>query len=341
MATIRDVAQRAGVSMSTVSYALNGNRPISDETRSRIQAAVDELGYQRNAAARALASRRSHVIALVVPPVSGGMGATIGEFVEAATAEAEDNGYALMIWPFANREYAKVDHFVQARLADGVLVMEVTLDDPRIAVLEAAKVPFTMIGRTRDTTGQSWVDIDFEQSTAMVIDRLAELGHRHIALINHSPAMLDDLYGPAVRTRDAFRAGTAARGMLGIDFPCDESAISGRQVVSEILTRDPATTALITLNETATFGVMSELHDRGLSVPGDVSVVGLATSPAVATMSTPRLSAWNVPGQALGRTAVQELLEVIDEQQRRDRARLFLCEFTEGETIASAVERSK
>lgn len=336
MTTIKDVAAKAGVSVSTVSYALNQNRPITDATRERIMAAVRELGYTRNAAARTLAGSRSYVLALILPPSDGGLGATIGQFIAGATEQAEAYGYSLVVWPFANEESEKVERLVRERLADGVLVMEVALDDHRIEALEKAGTPFTMIGRTADLVGRSWVDTDFDATVTDALARLVALGHTHVALINHSAARLDEQYGAAVRTRDAFLTESDRYGLSVQHIPCDDSPLAGQAAVAEVLGRDAATSAFVTLNETATFGVVSELARRGRRIPDDVSVVGIVTSPVIATMSYLPLTSWQVPGHLIGATAVHELIEVIAGEPRHDRLRLIPCIFAEGDSLAAA-----
>ncbi|MDR2895087.1 MAG: LacI family transcriptional regulator [Propionibacteriaceae bacterium] len=345
MVTMQDVAAAAGVSLSTVSYAINQNRPISDATRSRVLEAMSRLGYTRNAAARTLAGRRSHVLALILPPSPEGFGATIWQFVEAAATRAESHGYSLVIWPFARQDAAKVQRLVSQRLADGVLVMEIFLEDARVEALSAAKVPFTMIGRTSQLTGRSWVDIDFDAAIDTALERLAALGHRHIALLNHSAASVDAGYGAAIRTRDAFVAQAARRGLIAHHLPCAETALAGRQAVGQLWGLDPAITAVVTLNETATIGLMAELARRGWQVPGDVSILGLATSPAITSMSLPALAALQAPGAALGGAAIDQLVSVIDQgpevtssdaDNRPDRSRLLPCSFISGDSLGPA-----
>ena len=336
MATMQDVAQRAGVSLSTVSYALNENRPISEATRERVMQAIADLGYTRNAAARTLAGSRSHVLALVLPPADAGLGATLGSFVSGAAAQAERYGYSLVVWPFANEDSEKVGRLVRERLADGVLVMEVALRDARIDALEKAGTPFTMIGRTGDLTGRSWVDIDFDATVAEAIDRLVALGHTHIALINHSAAKIESGYGAAVLTRDAFLAISQARGLEVQHVPCEDTPLAGQAAVADVLNADPDTTAFITLNEMATFGVVTELARRGYAIPKDMSVFGIVTSPIISAISYPPLTCLQAPGEAVGATAVHELIEVLADEPRRDRPRLLTCLFDEGGSLATA-----
>lgn len=322
MVTMHDVARHAGVSLSTVSYALSGARPVSASTRDRVAAAMAELGFQPNAMARSLASRRSHVIALIYPAMDKGLGGTIAEFVQAAAEQARAFGYHLVLWPFRQTEADQVRDLVRQGMADGVLVMEVALDDSRIDVLVEAGIPYAMIGRTRDVTDRHSVDIDFDATVADAVTHLADLGHRRLGFLNHSQASFDAGYAPAHRARDAFAREIAARGLAGIHRVCDDSPVAGRAAVAEMVAADPALTGLITMNEMATFGVMAELQHLGLRVPDDVSVLGIVTSPGVATMTNPPLTSFHAPGASLGRLAVDRLLLQLAPQQTSSRTRV-------------------
>ncbi|PJI93409.1 LacI family DNA-binding transcriptional regulator [Luteimicrobium subarcticum] len=336
MTTMQDVARQAGVSLSTVSYALNGNRPIAQETRDRIQAAIDELGYRRNAAARSLAARRSHVLALVLPTVAGGLSGTLGEFAESAAQTARDAGYHLVIWPFDRREHDEVRDLVGQGQADGVLLMEVALDDARVEALASSGVPFTLIGRTRDPEGTSYVDIDFERTITDAVEHLADLGHRTVGFVNHSQRSEVELYGPTVRARDAFLAAAEERHLAPVHVTCDESPVAGRRAALEILVRAPRTTAIITMNESATFGVTSLLRERRIEIPRDMSVVAVVTSSEVGAMYDPPLTSYLAPGRTLGRYAVEELLAALGGPPRRDAPRLVACALAPGGSTGPA-----
>lgn len=336
MATIADVARKAGVSVSTVSYALSGTRPISDETRQRIQVAMRELGYQPNAMARSLASRRSNVIALIYPQVATGVGNTGGEFVQAAAQRARESGYQLVLWPFRDSEGREMRNLARQGMADGVLVMEVCLDDDRIDILEAAKIPYAMIGRTRDVSARPSVDIDFEATVIGAIDHLWGLGHRHIAFINHSQERIDAGYGPAVRAAAAFKEQMALRGLTALSRACEDSPVVGRKVTADLLTTDPQVTAFVTMNELATFGVYAELQARRLAIPDDVSVLGIVTSPGVGTLSYPVLSTMHSPGGELGRLAVDCLLSQLDPARQPIPNQLIACVLEPGMSIGPA-----
>lgn len=312
MATMQDVARHAGVSLSTVSYALSGTRPVSTETRHRIDAAMVELGYQPNAMARSLAARASRVLALIYPTSEMGLGRTVAEFVSSAAQAARERGYHLVLWPFMHEQAAEIRDLVRQGMADGVLLMEVGLDDPRVEVLHEAGLPYTMIGRTRDVSDRPSVDIDFERTTEDAVAHLAGLGHRHIAFVNHSQASLDEGYGPTIRARAGFEAAMRARGLEPIAVCCDESPAVGRAVMGELLEGEPRLTALVTMNEIATFGIVAELQQRGIAIPAQMSILSIVTSPGVGDMSNPPLVTMHAPGAQLGRLGVERLLSILD-----------------------------
>jgi DNA-binding LacI/PurR family transcriptional regulator len=335
MATITDVARAAGVSVSTVSYAISGARPIRHETRQRIQSAMLTLGFQPNAMARSLASRRSRVLALIYPQIAG-IGGTAGEFVQAVAERAKEAGYQLVLWPFRADQADDIRNLARQRMADGVLLMEVCLDDERIDVLEAAEVPYAMIGRTRDVTDRPSVDIDFAATMATAVSHLVGLGHRSIAFVNHSAEQVAGGYGPAVRSAAAFDELMTERGLVPLSRTCDDSPVMGRAVTAELLAADPDLTAIVTMNELATFGVYAELASRGLSIPGDVSVLGVVTSPGVGTLSYPPLTTMHSPGAELGRLAVDCLLSQLDPARTPVPNQLIPCVLEPGMSIGPA-----
>lgn len=308
MATMQDVATLAGVSVSTVSYALSSTRAVSSATKARVIAAIDQLGYEPNLHARGLASRRSSVLALVYPAMERGLGGTVAEFVASAAATAVESGFRLVLWPFGSHQAADIAALVRQGMADGVLLMEVRLHDERVEALVAGDVPFTLIGRTDDVDGLSYVDIDFARTTEDAIAHLVGLGHRHVGFLNHSRSSLDVGYAPTVRAAQGYHEAMVARGLDPVAVLCDESPDAGRAAMRELLWLDPDLTAVVTMNEIATFGATVELQSLGRRIPTDFSVLAIATSPGVGAMSSPRLTTMHAPGAALGRLGVQSLL---------------------------------
>jgi len=308
MATMTDVARRAGVSVSTVSYVLTGTRPISEATREKVLAAMAELGYQPNAMARGLASRRSNILGLLLPLAGRGLGATETAFVIGATEAAREAGYHLMLCPVGSDDADELQTLATQRLLDGFLLMEVRLEDRRVDLLRKLESPFVLIGRTRDTTGLACVDIDFEQTVDDAVAHLVGLGHRTIAYVNHSEASLAGGYGPAKRTAAAFEAALVRHGITGVMVPSEDTASGGRRAIGTAREQYPRLTGVLVMNENAALGILAELREAALDVPWDVSVVSMVTSEAVADLASPALTAMTSPGAAVGAAATRVLL---------------------------------
>ena len=312
MATMQDVATRAHVSLSTVSYAINNTRPISVATRERIERAMVELDFRPNAIARSLASRRSRIIALTFPGTENGLGSTVMEFVTSAAEAARERGYHLVVWPYLPSQAVEMREMSRNGLTDGVIIMEVRRDDPRVRILDAAGVPLTMIGRADDSNDSRCVDIDFDATTEDAVAHLTALGHRRIALLNHSEESRDYGYGPTLRAESGFRAAMESRGLAGETYWCDESPAAGRSAIASLLDAHPDLTALVAMNESAVIGSVTELAGRGLRVPQDFSVLSIVSSPLVAEMVQPSLTTLHSPGAALGQLGVHSLLDQLD-----------------------------
>ncbi|MDR2607696.1 MAG: LacI family transcriptional regulator, partial [Treponema sp.] len=180
MATIKDVAAMAGVSVSTVSYAINGNRPISEETKAGIQATMEKLHYHPHAIARSLASKRTRIIAIIFPPVEHGIGLSELELIIQAASSAAFRGYTLVLWALHSDNEEELRKLIQQSLVDGVILMEVHNGDRRVSLLKEMEVPFIMLGRDSDKPSESYIDIDFSSTMMQCISFLKNLGHRNI-----------------------------------------------------------------------------------------------------------------------------------------------------------------
>jgi DNA-binding LacI/PurR family transcriptional regulator len=273
------------VSIATVSFLLNDTKPVTAATRARIEQAMTDLGYRRNAVARALASRRTHIIAMAYPALEHRFKLSSSEFFTSAAEAAREQHYHLVLWPVGN-DGIELRELLGQRLVDGVVLMEVQLDDPRVAVLEQTGTPFALIGRTTELEGLSHVDIDFDTTVRDAIDHVYQLGHRELLLISGD---LSDprfrTYGPWVRTEAAYR---------------------------RIVAEHPGATAILVLNEYAALGIVSGLRRLGHAVPADFSVLALLMVPETAALSDPELTYLRTPGPELGRLGTDSLLRHLE-----------------------------
>ncbi len=312
MATMRDVAKAAGVSIATVSFVVNNTKPVSAPTRERIEAAMTELGFRRNVVARALASRRTRIIALAYPALEHLLGGSVSEFITSAAREASVAGYHLVVWPVSN-DGAELSELVRQGLVDGVLLMEVQLDDARVEQLQTLGVPFALIGRTAEPECLDYVDIDFDRTIELAIDHLWELGHRRIALVSgdqNAPGF--ERYGPYVRVEESYRRTAAIRGVDPVVLYASQTARSGREAATQLTRLAPEVTAVLVVAEAAAAGLVAELHRLGRDVPSEVSVVSVTSSIDMAQASDPPLTVVTAAGVELGRLGIQALVRRLE-----------------------------
>jgi len=307
---IGEIARRAGVSRSTVSYVLTGKRHVSEQTRGRILAVIQELDYQPNAAARALKEGRTRTLGLVIPPASLRLTDMQLSFVASVVDAAAHADLDVLVSPSGGDHDRSFERIVTGRRVDGVILMEIRLEDDRAGRLQQAGLPFVTIGRTADPHDMWWVDVDYATLVARCVDHLADLGHRHIALINRSPELVAAGYGPSHRALAGFTEAISRRGLTGIDVCCADDPPAGEACMEQLHTDHPQVTAVATINEAALPGIQRALGDAGLVVPRDFSIAGVAARHWAEDFRPP-LTAADIPTHDMGAEAVKLLLERI------------------------------
>jgi DNA-binding LacI/PurR family transcriptional regulator len=321
MPTLADVAKRAGVSLSTASYVMSGKRPISGETRERVLAAMAELGFQPNNQGRALASGRSRTVALLYPLKVSTFSTIPLDFVISAAATAESRGYALMVSTQGESE-AHLLSMIDRGFVDGYILMEIELRDPRVELLKSRELTFAMIGHCAENEGLNYVDLDFARAVELGVEHLAGLGHRHYAMVNRTSADPDFGYGPSVRARLAFEEQMARHGFSGRVFACEPTPEAGAEALNDILDTCPQTTAVIAMNAEAASGVLRGAANRGVSIPGELSVFGML-SPLTAELLVPPVTAVDFPADAMGRSGVNFLIDALEGGADQPQQKLF------------------
>ncbi len=271
-----------------------------------------ELGFRRNMVARALASRRTHIIAMAYPALDHRFGFSASEFLTSAAEAARKQDYHLVLWPVGN-DGSELTELVGQGLVDGVVLMEVQLDDPRVGVLQETGTPFALIGRTTALEGLTHVDIDFETTIEEAVGHLYGLGHRRLVLV--SGDLADPRfhnYGPYVRSEAAYRRVAAEYGFEAVVQQCADSTRAGQEAAAVLLRDHPGTTAVLVMNEYAALGVMSGLSRLGQSVPADISVLALLMTPDTAALSEPELTLMRTPGPELGQLGTDALIRQLE-----------------------------
>jgi DNA-binding LacI/PurR family transcriptional regulator len=306
---IAEVARRAGVARSTVSYVLSGNRPVSPATRARVQQVIDELDYRPNATARALARGRTRSLGLVFPPAGSHYTDMQLDFIGSVAEAAAAHDHDVLLSATGDGERA-LRRLIEERRVDGVILMEIRLRDERVERLLAADFPFVTIGRIARPERTRWVD--HGALVEACVRHLSGLGHRHLAFVNRSEQLVRAGYESAHRGLDAFTAAAGELGLTGTAYRCADDAAAGEELIARMLAEHPETTALITVNEAALGGLYRGLARAGRAIPRDFSIAGIAAN-RWAEAVTPRLTAADFPAQRVGRLAIELLLEVVEE----------------------------
>jgi len=310
MVTLAEVARQAGVSPSTVSYVISRKRSISEETRRKVEAAIEALGYHPHAGARALASNRSNILALMIPLRSDMYVPVIMEIAMAVTTEAREFGQDVLLLT-KDEGTAGVRRVAGSGLADAMIVMDIELEDDRIPVLRETETPAVLIGLPADLLGQTCVDLDFEATGAACVEHLVSLGHRDIALIGEGQGVYKRNTGFAARTLVGFQRAAAKHGVRAVYRPCEGTYESTAGVLSRIMEERPGTTGFVVQNEAAIAPLLSLLRLSGRAVPEDTSVVAICPD-QVALQSSPRLTSVSIPAEEMGRRAVRLAMAQVD-----------------------------
>ncbi|MFJ8549664.1 LacI family DNA-binding transcriptional regulator [Streptomyces sp. NPDC093676] len=310
MVKITDVARHAGVSPSTVSYALSGKRPISQMTRQRIESSIRELGYRPHAGARALASSRSNVLALVVPLRAGIHVPVVMQFAVSVvtTARGHDHDVLLLTQEEGEEGLRRV---ADTALVDALIVMDVQLRDPRLPLLRSLDRPSVMIGFPQEPDGLTCIDLDFRAAGELCVERLARLGHRVVALVGSPPEVYVRETAFAQRVVQGFTTAADRNGMSSCVRPCEAAPGAARRVAERLLSEQPALTGVVVHNEAALEPLIEAFEQLGLRVPGDLSVIAICPDELAESLRVPVTSV-ALPSAELGARAVELLTKKLD-----------------------------
>ncbi|SNT18217.1 transcriptional regulator, LacI family [Streptosporangium subroseum] len=308
--TISEVARHAGVAVSTVSYVLSGKRAISTDTRRRVLDSVRTLGYHPNAGARALASKRANVIALVLPLRAGMHVPVLMQFATSVVTAARQYDHDVLLLT-ADEGSDGLRRAAASSLVDGLVLMDVELHDSRVPLLKELAEPSVLIGFPADSAGLTCVDLDFARAGALCVEHLAERGHREIALLGAPSVVYERGTGFARRTREGFTEAVAQHGLTGVALPCEENFDQVSAEIGELLDTRPGLSGLVVHNEAAVNHVLGALRQYGRRVPGDIAVVAICPDD-IAERSSPALTSVLIPAEEVGRQAVRLLMEKLE-----------------------------
>jgi LacI family transcriptional regulator len=314
-ATIFDVARVAGVSHATVSRVVNGRLNVRDETRQRVETAMQELGYIAHVSARALARGRTQVIGLLAQEVDNAFfTAVIGGVDQQTSAE----GYDFLICTTHARREKEAEYVARLShgMVDGLLIVLPRGLPEYVEQLRANRFPFVLIDYDDEAPGCSVVNAANRRGTREAIGYLTRLGHRRIGFITGR----DDV-GATHERLAGYREEIAAAGLPILQEDVVEGDFleaRGHAAGLELLTRRERPTAIFASSDMAAFGVLRAAADLGIDVPGGLSVVGFDDIPEAARV-VPSLTTVRQPLREMGRVAVNQLLGQLEDPDRPPR----------------------
>ncbi len=327
--TLKELAERLDVSITTVSRALAGHEQIALKTRERVMAAARELGYVPNRAARALVSGRSGFVGFVLPIRGPNLADSfLGEFItglgEGLVARGNDLIVATV--PNGQDELSVLRHLVESGRADGVVVTRIGETDERISYLAARNFPFVAHGRLIDAGPRySWLDTDGARAFGEAFDMLYELGHRHFGLVTISePMTFRHLRQNGLADAIARRGDPAVTLSVATAPRFDRGARV--EAVNRLLNAPQRPTAIIGLFDELALTVMEEAARAGLSIPRDLSVVGFDNILAAA-YAPPGLTTFDSAIREASRDIAQMLIAQIEERPDAPPTRLLTPTF--------------
>lgn len=308
MVTIKDVAKRANVSFTTVSHVINKTRPVSDEAAGRVNAAIADLGYFPSDVARALQSNRTRTIGMIVTTTTNPF---FGEVIRGVERACFERGYALMICNTDDIAGHLVAYMrtLFAKRVDAIVVMTSNASLEFFRRLgQIKRVPVVAIDAPSGTVASVFSD-DSILGASIVADYFARLGFKRIAVLSgpeSHPRMIDRLEG--------FTAGLAKHNIpLAANWlhRTELTMNGGLAAARKILDADKRPEAIFALSDIMAIGLLHGLHDAGLDIPGDVSVVGYDDI-EMAAHTFPPLTTMRQPAADIGAAAAAAVIDHLD-----------------------------
>ncbi|SOD58889.1 transcriptional regulator, LacI family [Streptomyces zhaozhouensis] len=307
-ARLADIAQQARVSEATVSRVLNGKSGVAAATRQRVLAALDILGYERPVRLR---QRSAGLVGLVIPELTNPIFPAFAQVIEQALA---GYGYTPVLCtqtPGGATEDELVEQLVE-RGVTGIVFMsglhaDTSADPARYTRLAGRGVPFVLINGFNERIGAAFVSPDDAAASRMAVAHLRQLGHRRIGL-----AVGPDRFVPVRRKVSGFEAALAEDGARPVEGVVRHTLFSvegGQAATASLL--DAGCTGLVCGSDMMALGAVRAVRQRGLTVPGDVSVIGFDDSQLIA-FTDPPLTTVRQPVTAMASAAVHALLEEIN-----------------------------
>lgn len=315
MASIREVAKRLNISITTVSRALDGYDDVAERTRQLVKKTAREMGYVPNPAARQLRRQRADTIGYILPAsVPKFSDPFFSEFITGLGDESTTCNFDLLISSAASDsipERQRYEGWVNSRKVNGVVLNRMRLHDWRVQYLAGTDLPFVSMERSLDKSDHPSVEVDSQAGFKKLVAYLAGKGHRRIAYIGGQRELKiqADRFGGYKKALEA--AGIAFDPKLVAEG--DTTRQGGYQAAQRLLALDPLPTAITCINDLTAIGVLHAASERGLKVGRDLAVAGF-DGIAESEFTSPPLTTLNQPVYEIARNLVKMLIAMIQDQ---------------------------
>jgi LacI family transcriptional regulator len=318
--TLKDLAARLGLSITTVSRALAGYGDVAEATRQRVLRAAEEMGYVPDVTARRLQKGRTDTLGFVIPTHGPRFSDPFfSELLSGIGNEAAQQNFDLLVStrsPDTPEEETSYRRMVEGRLVDGLLVVRTRVKDRRIAYLSGIGFPFVAFGRSDLDVDYAYVDENGCRGTEMVTQHLMELGHRRLAFISAPEGLM------FCHSRRAGLDAALQRNDLSLPpeyiVVGDLTQQGGFAAMNELLDLSPPPTAVVACNDLMALGAISAAQKRGLSVGRDMAITGFDDIPP-AEHSHPSLTTVRQPIYDIGRRICDMLIRLVRGEELHER----------------------
>jgi LacI family transcriptional regulator len=319
--TISDVAASAGVSMMTVSRAVNGRDGITEETRQRILKIASEMGYRPNHIARGLVTHQTATLGLIMPDVSNPFFSQIARSAEEIAYKNDYNLFLMNTGEDAEREKGAINSLINKEI-DGVLVCSSRLTEKEIIPLLDMLPAAVLVNRDLDLPGMrvASLTVNDSQGTQIAMKYLIERGHKKIALLTGPKSSFS-----GQQRMEGYQTGLRQYGLpfvMTLVGLCAPTTQGGETATLELFEKAPDIDAVIAFNDLVAVGVIRACQQAGRKVPEDVAVIGADDIP-LSALTSPSLSTLHVDLSAIGERAMLALLRLIDSPQEEPQKIVF------------------
>ena len=305
--TIQEVAEKADVSVATVSRVLNGSDSVKETTEERVLEAARALDYHPSETARSLRAQKTHTVGVLLPNMHGEFFAQV---IQGLDRRARENGHHLLV-SNSHTDESEAESVIRSLLGrvDGLIILWPRLATHFLKSLLPEDLRVVLLNTSTEQSRFKSLSFDNRAGAYTAVQHLADHGHERVAVLTGGPENFD-----AQERLAGYRAAVDDFGLAAdsaLELEGDFTRETGREMIESFLTLDPRPTALFVSNDSMALGVLRGLHEAGVKVPEDVALVGFDDIPT-ADYVTPSLTTVHAPAQELGEQAMEALLQQLE-----------------------------